>query len=135
MRATKRSRSTTTRSIVPAPTTRSSAGFQTRAMKLNTSCDPATSVSSASTTSSSVSGLARLCSRLAEVPTDVDAGSRYGAIAAMAAASASASSRGVARTGTSPLPIAAAVSSSVTTARTVARSPTASTGSVAGLIR
>ena len=84
-------------------------------MNRNPSRWPSTSVSSASTTISAPTGLGRLCSRAADVPTEVRPESRLGPMAATAAASASASSRGVPSTGTSPLPSAVAVSVSVTT--------------------
>src|SRR5580700_2243353 len=123
-----RARSSTTRSTVPAPITTSSSVSAARAMKLKTSRCPSTSVSSASTSISAPSGLARRCSRATEVPTEVSPAASCGSTAATVAASASASSRGVASTGTSPLPMAAAVSASVTAARTLARSPTGRTG-------
>src|ERR1700735_223430 len=137
-RARKRAPSTTTRSTVPAPTTTSASKSSAsepaasapagRAMNPNTSRLPSTSVSSASTTTSAPSGLALRCSRLTAVPTVVSPSVRFGATAATVAASASASSRGVASTGRFPLPIASAVSAPVTTARTVARSPAARPG-------
>ena len=96
-----------------------------RAMKLNISLRPSTSVSSASTMTSAPTGLARRCSSDADVPTEVMPEGRCGAIAATAAASARASSRGVASTGTSPLPAEIAVSASATTALTDARCPAA----------
>src|SRR5580693_644632 len=147
-RARKRAPSTMTRSTVPAPTTTAASVLSAsmlsasvssasvpaasvpagRAMNPNTSRLPSTSVSSASTTISDPSGLALRCSSLTAVPTVVRPSASCGATAATVAASASASSRGVASTGRFPLPIASAVSPPVTTARTVARSPAARPG-------
>jgi hypothetical protein len=69
-------------------------------------------------------GDAATCSISTRVPTLVDVGSRLAARAATVAASSQAMSRGVASTGTSPLPRAIAVSASVTSKDTAASSPT-----------
>ena len=92
----------------------------------NASRRPSTSVSSAVTVTSMPTGLAARCSSLITVPTEVCPGGSPSATAATVASSARASSRGVASTGTSPLPIRSAVSAPLTTVTISARRPAAS---------
>src|SRR5512139_262934 len=119
-RARKRSRSTTTRVTCPLATSAPSASA---AATSNRSSRPSTWTSSAVTSTLPPSDVARVCSSWTRVPTLVRPGPRRSPSAATVAASHQASSRGVASTSRSPLPMERAVSASATARVSAPRSP------------
>src|SRR5438552_694404 len=113
------SRSTSVRSTVPRAASRSPSWT----VNSNTSRRPSTVDSRASAVTVPPTGVASRCSSCTRVPTVVVPGGRCRAVARTVAASTSASTRGVPRTGTSPEPSVCAVSESVTISATRAPSP------------
>ena len=114
-----RDRSTTTRVIRPAATSPSRCFTETR----NVSRRPSTDSSTASASTSSPTGTGARWSSWTRYPTVVLSAAICPAIAATVARSASSTTRGVASTGTSPLPSASAVSLSQTVSAADPTSP------------
>src|SRR6266511_1218531 len=119
-RSTNRCRSTSARSTRPSATTSVPSWTETS----NVSRRPSTLDSRASATTVRPTGVAARWSSSTRVPTVVAPGGSFEAVAATVAASARASTLGVPSTGTSPEPIACAVSASVTVSCTRAIEPT-----------